>query len=222
MASQPPQHDEDLIRFHNGDTLGNIPVVQLSEPAAAPIRRIPVLAVAIVGAGLLGSLAAVGAFTLLNHDRDAQAGHAPAGAAPISSMPTAPANTPAPTTPASPSAQTPSPSASPTTTTRTTSRLEQVRIIQTPPTGGDSGASYCLVYTGASSGTEREAILLMNAAGYQCQDMLPVDPTGENSPMMTEAPECAAPARAAVLSFAETGGWENEVMYTCLTEHHGA
>ncbi|MFE5023129.1 hypothetical protein ACFRAO_07305 [Streptomyces sp. NPDC056656] len=40
MTSQPPRPDKDgLARFHNGDTLDNIPVVRLPDPATSSKRR---------------------------------------------------------------------------------------------------------------------------------------------------------------------------------------
>lgn len=119
-----------------------------------------------------------------------------------------------------PESEPPSPTVSVPIVGQQSAPLEQVRVIQTPATGGDPGSTFCLVYTGSSSGPEREAILLMNAPAYQCSELLPYD--GVNSAFTTEAPLCEAPSRAAVVSFAETGGWENEVMYTCLTLADGA
>ncbi|GLW51390.1 hypothetical protein Stsp02_70510 [Streptomyces sp. NBRC 14336] len=204
-----PDEEEALARFHNGDTLDNIPVVRL------PTRRArwwPLVAV-VAGVGVVGGL--VGAGVALFQGRGAQAQGGPGvSASPSgsfggngeSSSPSAAASEAPPSVLAEPSPSGP----------------EQVRVIQTPPTGGDPGASYCLVYTGSASGPEREAILLMNAPGYQCHDLLPFDPTGLTPAFTTDAPLCEAPSRAAVVNFAEVGGWEGELMYTCLTRHSGA
>ncbi|MEB8338061.1 hypothetical protein [Streptomyces endophyticus] len=217
MTGQPPRPDEgDLARFHNGDTLDNIPIVQLPQ-SDEPLRwrRVPLFAVVVLGAAVIGGLASVGILTLVDgdgHERtDRAAGgvHTPANSA--LDTPSSASSSPEPTEDPSTPAVEPKAAA-----------LEQVRVIQTPSTGGDAGASFCLVYTGSYSGAERDAILLLEPPAYQCQDMLPVDRTGQRAPLVTEAPVCEPPSRAAVLSFAETGGWEDEVMYTCLSEHRGA
>ncbi|MER5185154.1 hypothetical protein ABT009_43915 [Streptomyces sp. NPDC002896] len=217
---RPPRPDEELIRFHNGDTLDNIPILRLPEPEATSSRRRPplkLLAILVPGIAVVGALAGLGLAALMDDPNPRPPARADAPPSPT------PSTSPSATNPVTTASATPwtQPSSKPETETKATA-LEQVSIIQTPATGGDPGSSYCLIYTGSSSGPEREAILLMNAPGYQCHDMLPYDATGEHSPFMTEAPDCAAPARPAVLSFAEVGGWEQEVMYTCLTEHHGA
>jgi hypothetical protein len=78
------------------------------------------------------------------------------------------------------------------------------------------------IATAATAPTEREAILLQNAPGYQCQDTLRYDPTGETAAFSVDVPIYEAPSRTAALNFAEFGGWEGELLYTCLTEHRGA
>jgi hypothetical protein len=214
LPQRPPRPDEeDLVRFHNGDTLDNIPVVRVTQgkPPRPPWLH---WAAVVVGVGLLGGLAGAGV-ARLGSDEDP----------PVSAQAPTPSASPSVPAEAAPLvSSTPSTSQAPAPGLETTvqSSLEQVRIIQTPPTGGDPSSSYCLVYTGSSSGPEREAILLMNAPAVQCADLLPYDPTGQHPAFTTEAPICEAPSRAAVVSFAETGGWENEVLYTCLTEHNGA
>ncbi|MBL1085852.1 hypothetical protein JK359_28455 [Streptomyces actinomycinicus] len=208
-----PDEEEELARFHNGDTLGNLPVVQ-SSPARADGRSVPRSVVLVACVGVLGGLAGA-VFAHLTQGNEKSA-----GAPIITTSPRAPQAQGG--APSASSVSSPSPPVPETPSLNSGARptLEQVRIIQTPPTGGDPSSTYCLVYTGSSSGAEREAILLMNAPGYQCQDLLPYD--GTNSAFSTAAPSCRAPSRAAVLSFAETGGWEGELMYTCLTENHGA
>lgn len=194
MTGQPRPDDEARARFHNGDTLDDIPIVRLPPTPQPNKRRGLLLAVTVLATAVVGALAGVGILALVD-DGSANSNGRTAQGAPTAS-------------PASPSAEKPSAEAPPSSAppiTKQAAALEQVRIIQTPPTGGDPSSSYCLVYTGSSSGAEHEAILLMNAPGYQCQDMLSYDPTGETSPLVTEAPDCKAPSRAAVLSFAETG-----------------
>lgn len=200
---RPPRPDEELARFHNGDTLDNIPIVR---PSPAPERprhgRLALLAFAIAA---VGALAGVGIVSLA--DGEEPAGREKAAAPTRTNAP--------PSTYSAPSDPTPSSAVQ-------TARVEQVRIIQTPQTGGDPSSDYCLVYTGSFSGPAREAILLMGAPAYQCSELLPFDPSGETSAFTVDVPECVAPARPAVVTFAEPGGWEGEVQYTCLTEHNGA
>lgn len=200
---RPPRPDEELERFHNGDTLDNIPIVR---PTPAPERprhgRLALLALAIAA---VGALAGVGIVSLA--DDEDSAGKKEAAAPTRTSEP--------PSTYSAPSGPAPS-------STVQTAKVEQVRIIQTPQTGGDPSSDYCLVYTGSFSGPAREAILLMGAPAYQCSELLPFDPSGETPAFTVDVPECVAPARPAVVTFAEPGGWEGEVQYTCLTEHNGA
>ncbi|WP_329560925.1 hypothetical protein OG711_26840 [Streptomyces uncialis] len=212
MTDQPkrPLHpDEEPVRFHNGNTLDNMPVPPEYRPGSS---RTPgwKLAVAAVGSGVLGALVIVGIGSLMDSGpREPVSRPGAAASAAVERKPSV-----------SPSTQV-RPSAAAEVEVKA-APLEQVRIIQTPPTGGDAGSTYCLSYTGSSSGAEREAILLMGAAGYQCDDHLRFDPSGETSAFSTTAPECGGGSRPAVLSFAETGGWEGEVMYTCLTGQRGA
>ncbi len=210
-----PDEEEALARFHNGDTLDNIPVVRL------PARRArwwPWAAV-VVGVGVLGGLVGAGVALFQGRGSEVEVQAGPGGSASPSQSfgEDRGSSSPSPSSSAVASEAPPSVLAEP-----SSGGLEQVRVIQTPPTGGDPGASYCLVYTGSASGPEREAILLMNAPGYQCHDLLPFDPTGLTPAFTTDAALCAAPSRAAVVNFAEVGGWEGELMYTCLTRHSGA
>lgn len=204
---RPPRPDEDdLVRFHNGDTLDNIPVIRVPEREGA--RSKWGLAVVLVPAvALVAALAGVGLTVLLGHPGPDKAGAPAASTAPVTSHSSA-----------SPS---PSPSQAEPTVTTQAAAVEQVRIIQAPQTGGDPSTTFCLVYNGATSGTAREAILLMNAAGYQCTDMLPYDPSG-TGPFSTEAPECSPPQRLAVLSFVDSSSWGDGLFFTCLARNHGA
>ncbi|RSR98047.1 hypothetical protein EF913_28365 [Streptomyces sp. WAC04189] len=217
-----PDEEEELARFHNGDTLGSIPVVRPAPPPPPqPVReagrrpRTPVIAAVALAAAVVGGLAGVGVLALTDDDGQ---GQRPEAAAPATTPSVAEHSTPAPDV-GEPS-QAPVPETSDPVVEQQSAALEQVRIIQTPATGGDPGSTFCLVYTGSSSGPERDAILLMNAPAYQCSELLPYD--GVNSAFTTEAPLCEAGSRAAVVSFAEAGGWESELMYTCLTSAVGA
>ncbi|MGW7074655.1 hypothetical protein [Streptomyces sp. NPDC054866] len=200
---RPPRPDEELLaRFHNGDTLDSIPIVRPTVPPGGP-RYVRLLLLAL-GVAAVGALAGVGLVSLAD-------GGEPSGRDEAAAVPTRTSQPPdtyhAPSDPA--------PSTTPT-------RLEHVRVIETPLTGGDPGSVYCLVYTGSSSGMAREAILLMGAPAYQCSELLPFDPSGATSAFSVEVPDCVAPARPAMLTYAESEGWEEGVEYTCLTEHHGA
>ncbi|MEU9576343.1 hypothetical protein [Streptomyces chilikensis] len=205
---RPDEEAELLERFHNGDTLDNLPVIQ---PPPPPSRHTPPgqLIAAAVGVALL---AGAGGALVAWYAADPET----PTAAPASSTRTSAPPASSPAAALSPKGD---PEPAPEGTARTAD-IEQVRIIQTPATGGDAGATYCLVYTGSSSGPEREAILLLNAPAYQCADLLPYDPAV--GPFMTEAPTCEEPSRAAVLSFADSAAWGEDLMYTCLTEHNGA
>ncbi|NYV73449.1 hypothetical protein [Streptomyces sp. UH6] len=215
---RPPRPDEEaelLRRFHNGDTLDNLPVIK---PLAPPPRRAPVgrLIAAVLGMGLLTGVGGALIAQQVLDDGTTAAAPAPDAKASASPPDGSEAATPSPESASEPA---PAPEPEPETTVQAAA-VEQVRIIRTPSTGGDVAATFCLVYTGSTSGPEREAILLLNAPAYQCADLLPYDP--ESGPFMTEAPDCPEPSRAAVLSFAESTEWGANLMYTCLTEHNGA
>ncbi|MEU5996240.1 hypothetical protein ABZ837_00245 [Streptomyces sp. NPDC047197] len=208
MPRRPPRPDEALARFHNGDTLDNIPIVRPSPPKPPEqprYERLVLLTLAIAAVGALAEVG-VGIVSLADGEEPARRREA---AAPPTRTSSPPSTYTAPRDPA------------PSSTVQT-ARVEHVRIIQTPQTGGDPGADFCLVYTGSYSGSAREAILLMGAPAYQCSELLPFDPSGERSPFTVGAPDCAPPARPALVEFAEPGGWEGDVQYTCLTEHNGA
>ena len=217
---RPPRPDEeDLVRFHNGDTLDNIPVVRLREDAA---QRHPWLkwgGLAVL-AGAVGALAGFGVASLIG-GTSPQGADTAAHAAPTAAATSTTTASPE-TDSATPSASiwtAPSPSTEPPEIT-TQAGLEQVRVIQAPATGGDPSTSYCLVYTGSDSGGVKDAILLANTPAYQCTDLLPYDLT--HGAFLTEMPECEPQSRAAVLSFADSAGWGEAVYFTCLTRHHGA
>lgn len=237
MTDRPPRPDEDdLARFHNGDTLDNIPIVP-SDATAQPIRphrswaKAGVLTLAAgVGVAAVGGLVGAGVARFVAGPERPAAAATPSArvsthtAAPLPAS-SSPKRTPAPSSagavppsvPPQPSPPPPSPVPTPTYSPSpeitTQSGLEQVQVIQAPPTGGDPEVSYCLVYTGTWSGDTRDAILLANAPAYQCTDLIDyVD---------TAAPDCIAPSRAAVVAFAEGPGWAGDVVFACLTRHTG-
>ncbi|MFG3323915.1 hypothetical protein ACGF3J_38330 [Streptomyces sp. NPDC048171] len=217
-----PDEEEEFARFHNGDTLDGIPVVRPEPPLSPQQVRQPgrrprpaVIAAVTLAAAVAGGLAGLGVLALSGDDGQEQQ---PEAAASDTTPPVAVQTTLAPD--ATEPSQAPVPEVSEPAVEQQSAALEQVRIIQTPATGGDRGSTFCLVYTGSSSGPERDAILLMNAPAYQCSELLPYD--GVNSAFATETPLCEAGSRAAVVSFAEAGGWESELMYTCLTAAVGA
>lgn len=207
---RPPRPDkEDLDRFHNGDTLDNIPVVRLPEqPHHTPSPfglRSWTLGLAAVAVATVGALAAVGALQLAQ-------GEAP-------TRPVAEASSPdAREVVSSQPAPTPSAAESPEITRASTP--EQVRIIQAPVTGGDISTTYCLVYTGSDSGGVREAILLANAPAHQCADLLSYDPVIGS--LYESVPTCEPPARTAMLVFDASSSWGNALYFTCLAQHTGA
>lgn len=217
--------EEDLIRFHNGDTLDNIPIIPTPAPDPVGQRSWLPLAGMAVAAAVASGFTVAGVTDLAAGDgthtdsrppaRSSAAGSAAVSPSPSSgtSIASSPANSAPPPTP--------SVSPSPGLMAATQPQLEQVRVIQTPATGGDPSTSYCLVYTGSDSGGVKEAILLANAPAYQCTDLLKYDPEGTGS-FSTEVPSCEPPARAAVLSFAESSEWADSVYFTCLTRHTGA
>ncbi|MYZ09179.1 hypothetical protein GT028_17650, partial [Streptomyces sp. SID2999] len=111
--------------------------------------------------------------------------------------------------------------------------LRTVNVISQPSTGGDPSSVYCLAWTGSASAGSRDAVLLMNAPGYQCgadlgsasgaqgvrggypvvffdteQDCTPVYP----------GTRLTYPA---VLDYGTLGD-EQPRQYACLTEHVGA
>lgn len=220
--ARPPRPDEeDLLRFHNGDTLDNIPVVRLPEHTAAPPQpaglswwKVGALG---LGVAALGALATVGALQLAAGDgrsgppAAARTPDAPDAAAAEQDASTA---TPSPT----PTASGPSGSDSPAITSA--SGVEQVRVIQAPATGGDVATTYCLVYTGSEDDGQKEAVLLADAPAYQCGDLLSYDPV--HGSLHDTVPVCEPPSRAAMLVFDPSSSWGDSLFFACLTQHHGA
>jgi hypothetical protein len=215
-----PDEDEDLVRFHNGDTLDNIPVVRLPpDPAqeAAP-RRAPAwqLAAGAVAVAAVSALAVVGAMQLVRGD----GGTPQAAAAPERSSGAASSSSRGPSRSVAPSESESVWEAPAVTSAPAGGGLERVRVVQTPETGGDPGMTYCLVYTGSSSGNVRDAILLMNRPAAECTDLLESDPA--SGPFSESESECVAPSRPVLLTFDEASAWAGSVLYSCLTRHHGA
>ncbi|MEU1783917.1 MULTISPECIES: hypothetical protein [Streptomyces] len=110
--------------------------------------------------------------------------------------------------------------------------LQVVHVISEPATVGDPGSAYCVAWTGSGSGDEKNAVLLMNAPGYQCAaslvgtDGLGVRSDGQ-SVFYDSLPYCV-PAYPntrvtypAVLDFPNDGGARPPV-YVCLLTHTGA
>ncbi|MFD9514432.1 serine/threonine protein kinase [Streptomyces mirabilis] len=110
--------------------------------------------------------------------------------------------------------------------------LQRVNIISEPSTGGDPGVFYCVAWTGSASGTFRDAVLLMNAPGYQCGADL-VAPSGTRDALgeailFYDTEQDCTPlypgtrlTYPAVLDYSSLGDQEPP-KYVCLTEHVGA
>ncbi|MGW2501842.1 hypothetical protein ACWCXL_12120 [Streptomyces sp. NPDC001588] len=232
QPKRPPRPDEEeLLRFHNGDTLESIPVIRLPEaPAPTPTRsglNVWALGLAAVGAAVVGGLAAIGAVQLAHGGTPKQpveAASSPeavaAAPSPTTAAPT-PASKPSPSTTASRHTATSRPSPSGKAPGVTSARaLEQVRIIEAPATGGDPSTTYCLVYTGSESAGQREAILLANAPAYQCTDLLEYDPV--NGSLHESPPVCEPPSRTAQLTFDPSSSWGDAMYFACVGRNHGA
>lgn len=196
--------EEELIRFHNGDTLHNIPVVR-----PEPLRSgVPWRVVGAVGgmAALVGSV--IGLSFALGDRADKAASSVASSSAPA---PVSPA--PAPTVTVTRPAVTVAPHQ-----LYTAPLAEQVYVIQTPPTGGDPGTDYCFSYT------ELGAALLADAPSYECEDFLfsthPADMQGvfEGSPV-----DCSSTpgARSAEITFDASTYWGAGRSYTCLLANNG-
>ncbi|MGW7612178.1 serine/threonine protein kinase [Streptomyces sp. NPDC054766] len=112
--------------------------------------------------------------------------------------------------------------------------LQRVNIISEPSTGGDPGVFYCVAWTrsGSGSDTSRDAVLLMNAPGYQCGADLAApsgsrDALGNAIVFYDTEQDCTAlyPGTRltypAVLDYSSLDDQEPP-KYVCLTEHVGA
>ncbi|MEU4046080.1 serine/threonine-protein kinase [Streptomyces antibioticus] len=111
--------------------------------------------------------------------------------------------------------------------------LQRVNIISEPSTGGDPGVSYCVAWTGSGSDTSRDAVLLMNAPGYQCGGdvVSPAgtqDPPGEYTVVFFDTEQDCAPlypgtrlTYPAVLDYSSLDD-QQPPQYVCLSEHVGA
>lgn len=218
---RPPRPDEDeLTRFHNGDTLDNIPVIRLPTPPSPQGWSWRALGSVAVLAAVVSALAVAGALHLAASDGPGADARRPAAAPSHGRAAASPPTRSSPATDAPSPAEPERPSPSEPLAVAAQPQLEQVRVIQAPATGGDPSTAYCLVYTGSDSAGAKDAILLTNAPAYQCTDLLPYDEY--ESALSTEVPVCEPPARAAVLSFADTSEWAGTVYFTCLTQHTGA
>ncbi|MFE4698725.1 serine/threonine protein kinase [Streptomyces sp. NPDC056738] len=110
--------------------------------------------------------------------------------------------------------------------------LQRVNIISEPSTGGDPGVFYCVAWTGSANDTSRDAVLLMNAPGYQCGADL-VSPSGTRDAqgqaiVFYDTEQDCTPLYAgtrqtypAVLDYSSLGDQEAPT-YVCLSEHLGA
>lgn len=216
--------DEDMLRFHNGDTLESIPVVRLEpDPPRIPWRTV---------AGVVGTMAFVGSLVGLSvglGERNKTA----VSADPMPSVTSAESATPQVTVP---------PPVVPTVTATVTqtapapppaeqdsyiqqapyidASAETVMVSVTPSTGGDPSMDYCLTYEAEG------AVLLANAPVYACQDFLfsthPKDGAGV---FEVEPPtECGdtTGGRLAQLFFEPSTAWGEGSSYTCLLANDGA
>ncbi|MFJ5532504.1 hypothetical protein [Streptomyces sp. NPDC093261] len=224
---RPPRPDEDLIRFHNGDTLDNIPIVRLA--SRRPWKGIALGAVAVLALGACvaalvmhaGSKRPAVAATALGAVKSSAASSPPPSRRPSP----IPSPTPSPTRPAAAAAASASPacikvhfkgaqgdvSCQPVSAVCEDGApyyhaqidelcggpptLQTVHLISQPPTGGDPGSTYCIAFTGSSTDTGRDGVLLMNAAHYQCGADI-VLPSGQvsdaqgDSVFSNSAPSC--------------------------------
>ena len=217
--------DDELERFHNGDTLDDIPVIrvpQVPPPGLRPLspeqlKRSARLswgkigALTLTGAGI-GALAVAGGISLADNGNQ----HSPVPQVAKSSLSPTPSDTEAEPSPEKPDKETGAESVSP------SSGPVSVNVISSPATGGDISSSYCIKWTGSAAGTERDAVLLLEAPGYQCSAFVVDRATGKvRGPqgVLSEFPvTCLAPKTyAATLKNA----WDM-TYYVCLADHHGA
>lgn len=144
---RPLRPDEELDRFHNGDTLDSIPIVRLPVPSS---RRPSLLwwGAVIVSVAVFGALAGA-AVAHFAGDSDSSAqddGRSSAvGSTPLRE------SEPEVTPSASVSVWTAPPASSESPEVAAETGPEQVSVIQAPTVQGDVATSFCLVYTGSWS-----------------------------------------------------------------------
>lgn len=265
QPQRPPRPDE-VLAFHNGDTLGNIPVIREAPPQRFPWKATMAMGAVAIVVGFCAAL-------LLDHpapngqvaDAEAHARSTP-GAVPTERVKAAVASPSA--TRSSSVRAAPSPSVSRTASCLPVrfkmpggpadcrskadicapgapwyladiealcggpAPLQAVHIISEPPTGGDPGSSFCLAWTGSGEGVGKDAVLLMNAPGYQCgaalvgADGQAVHPDGTSvfSAIPSDCTESYPDTRMtypAVLDFPNDGGAQPP-QYVCVLANVGA
>ena len=132
---------EDLIRFHNGDTLHNIPVVRLPPPANPhPRQAWRKVAATVAGATLAGVL---GGWVIGKTVGGAVAGR-PASAS--SGQPAVTTTAPSPTPTVTVRQAQPVPEPAPSWRREPSAGMELVHVIISPATGGDPSMDYCITY----------------------------------------------------------------------------
>ncbi|MGW1963597.1 hypothetical protein ACWCPD_25605 [Streptomyces sp. NPDC001935] len=110
--------------------------------------------------------------------------------------------------------------------------LQRINVISEPSTGGDPGVFYCVAWTGSASDTTRDAVLLMNAPGYQCGADLGSpsgtrDAQGQAIVFYDTEQDCTPhypgtrQTYPSVLDYSSLGDREAPT-YVCLSEHLGA
>ncbi|MFG2144325.1 hypothetical protein ACGFRG_09015 [Streptomyces sp. NPDC048696] len=197
MPSRPPEGplhlDEDLIRFHNGDTLDNIPVVRNPRPRRFTGKDIALAGIIVLVGAASGALLAL-------HPSGRSSDGAPGDQRPETSLKSSAAakDDPKPgthvasvpptarttcvtvtyKTPAGPrdckSTDDICKAGAPWYTSAIDSlcgapvAIQTVRLLAQPTTGGDPGSSFCIAWTGSRDGVGRDGVLLMNASGYEC------------------------------------------------------
>lgn len=206
--------EEDMIKFHNGDTLDSIPVIRDISAQSSPLVTNRQLWCISLGLALVTG--AVTGLVLSQHDGSP----APNRAAAVS--PSAVVTTKAP-------APVPTVTATATVTTRATVEVprsyaqpsvEQVYVVRAPATGGDPGTDFCFSYDDSYGTT-----LLADAPAYLCRDFLfsthPKDGLGV---FEETVPDCSATpgGRAAQINFSAQSGWGPSTLYTCLLRNDGA
>lgn len=149
---RPPRPDEELARFHNGDTLDSIPIVRL--PIASSRRPSLWWGAVIVPVAVFGALAgaAVAHFAGDGSSRDEGRSRDDGKSSAVGSTPlreSEPEVTPSASVWTAPPPSSESPEAA------AEGGPEQVSVIQAPTVQGDVATSFCLVYTGSWSGGAR-------------------------------------------------------------------